>query len=161
MFRWLIPAAFVLPLWLVIGWAIFNAASAPWALLPVLLIFAPGVFVFQLVAALLVRVRPSARETRAVSWADVAVFGIWHLLTIAVGFFHERTFGIALILAIIMAFVVVGVTGSELWKESRVSREPLVTVRSVRIDDAGQRQSAQQAPIDTIIVQETRGDERP
>ena len=40
-FRWLIPAAFVLPLWLFVGWIVFGAN--PWALLWVL-ISAPIVF---------------------------------------------------------------------------------------------------------------------
>lgn len=128
MFRWLLPAAFVLPLWLVVGWAVFNAASAPWALLPVLLIFAPAVFFGQLVATLLTRVRPSVREDRAVSWADVGAFAAWHLLTIAVGFYNERTFAIVLPLAIVAGVGVLLLTTSELWRESRVSRAPVIRV---------------------------------
>ena len=41
-FGWLIPAAFVLPLWLLIGWAVFNAGG--WAFLWVLFLAIPGVW---------------------------------------------------------------------------------------------------------------------
>lgn len=165
MFRWLLPAAFVLPLWLVVGWAIFNAASAPWALLPVLLIFAPAVFFGQLVATLLTRVRPSVREDRAVSWSDAGAFAAWHLLTIAVGFYNEKTFAIVLPLAIVAGVGVLLLTTSELWRESRVSRAPIVRVQpdgtpSFTTPDAPQAatESATSQPV--IIVREASSNER-
>ena len=57
-FRWLIPAAFVLPLWLFIGWIVFgaNPLSLLWVLLS-----APIVLIGQLILTLLVRARPTAR----------------------------------------------------------------------------------------------------
>lgn len=122
MYRWLIPAALVLPLWLLLGWAIFNAASQPWALLPVLLVFAPSVLVCELVFALLVRVRPSVRATRAVSWTDVGVFGVWHVLTILVGLYFAPIFAVSLILAVLAAVGVLWVTSMELRRESSQSR---------------------------------------
>ena len=127
MFRWLVPAAFVLPAWLLLGWAIFNAASQPWVLLPVLFIFVPAVFIGQLVATLLVRVRPSVRESRAVSWADLGAFAVWHILTILVGLYQERFFALALILAIVAGVGVIALTLSEMWRESGTSRSSLLT----------------------------------
>jgi hypothetical protein len=58
-FGWLIPAAFLLPLWLLIGWAVFNAGG--WAFLWVLFLAIPGVFLWQLLLTLLVRARGTVR----------------------------------------------------------------------------------------------------
>ncbi|WP_214443639.1 hypothetical protein, partial [Mycobacterium tuberculosis] len=98
-FRWLLPSAFILPLWLLIGWAVFQGG---WSILWVLLIAMPSVFVGQLLLTLLTRSRPSVRAERAVSWADVGGFGLWHALTIAVGFFIDGAFGWLLAAAIVV-----------------------------------------------------------
>src|SRR5690349_9998248 len=42
-YGWLFPAAFLLPLWLLIGWAVFNAGG--WAFLWVLFLAIPAVFI--------------------------------------------------------------------------------------------------------------------
>ena len=49
-YRWLIPAAFVLPLWLFVGWIVFgaNPLSLLWVLLS-----APIVLIGQLILTLL------------------------------------------------------------------------------------------------------------
>ncbi|MFF2632140.1 MFS transporter permease [Microbacterium sp. NPDC058021] len=116
-YSWLLPAAFVLPLWLVAGWVIFDAGG--WALLWVLFIAVPSVFLGQLVLMLLVRARGTVRAQRAVSWLDVAGFSVWHLLTIAVGFYNVAWFGIALVLAIIAALAVFWSSLWQLWTEAR------------------------------------------
>ena len=54
-YGWLIPAAFILPLWLLVGWGVFNAGG--WAFLWVLFLAIPGVFLWQLLLTLLVRAR--------------------------------------------------------------------------------------------------------
>ncbi|MFT4215402.1 MAG: MFS transporter permease [Microbacterium sp.] len=82
--RWLIPAAFVLPVWLVAGWIVFGASG--WALLWVL-ISAPIVLVGELVLSLLVRARGTVRTFAAVSWMDVCVIGAWHVFIVALGTF--------------------------------------------------------------------------
>ena len=115
--RWLIPAAFVLPLWLLIGWGVFNAGG--WAFLWTLFIAVPSVFVVQLLLTLLVRSRPSVRVDRALSWWDVAGFGAWHALTIAVGFYPEHWFGLLLTGAILAAVGVLWVSLWQLWGEAR------------------------------------------
>ncbi len=79
-FLWLLPAAVVLPLWLIVGWAVSGAGGG--ILVWTLFIAAPAVFVTQLIATLLVRARGTVRHGRAVSWWDVAVFGVWHLLIV-------------------------------------------------------------------------------
>lgn len=114
-FQWMIPAAFVLPLWLVVGWIV--SGSSPWALLWVLL-SAPIVFVLQLIVTLLVRARPTVRGERAVSWRDVAIIGVWHLLIIALGFFVSGWWWLTLTLAVIAGFTAIGTSLAQLWGES-------------------------------------------
>ena len=114
-FRWLIPAAFVLPLWLLVGWGVFSRGG--WAFL-FLFIGIPSVFLGQLILTLLVRARPSVRLTRAVSWWDVAGFGLWHALTIAIGF-YPSWFAPALTGAIIVGIALVWLSLWQLWSEAR------------------------------------------
>ncbi len=132
-FRWLVPAAFVLPLWLFIGWGVFNAGG--WAFLGTIFISIPSVFLGQLLLTLLVRSRPSVRITRAVSWWDVAGFGLWHALTITVGFYPQAWFGLALTGAIVVGVALFWSSLRQLWQESGGVR---VTTASWRapVDDA-------------------------
>lgn len=116
-FRWLIPSAFLLPLWLLIGWGVFNAGG--WAFLWVLFIAIPSVFIGQLILTLLVRARPSVRLERAVSWWDVAGFTVWHGLTIAVGFYPEAWFGLLLTGAIAAAIGMFWLMLWQMWCEAK------------------------------------------
>ncbi|GAA2068904.1 MFS transporter permease [Microbacterium hatanonis] len=124
-FRWLFPAAVVLPLWLLVGWGVFQAGGL--AFLWVLFIAAPSVLVGQTVLALLVRARGSVRADRAVSWWDVLAFSVWHALIIATGFFPSW-FALALVLAILAAVGVFWVSITQLWRETRGSVMLLRTV---------------------------------
>lgn len=110
-YRWMFPAALVLPLWLLIGWGVFNAGG--WAFLWVLFIAMPSVLIGQIVLTLLQRARPSARETQLASWWDVLGFGIWHALTIAIGCYPQAWFALLLVAAIIVA---VGLFWLMLWQ---------------------------------------------
>lgn len=113
---WLLPAAFLLPLWLVIGWVVFDGGG--WALLWVLLIAAPSVFVAELVLMLLVRARGTVRAQTAVSWWDVLGFGLWHLSVIALGFFGPAWIAQALGAAV-LAVGVFWLSLWQLWTEAR------------------------------------------
>jgi hypothetical protein len=124
-YAWLIPSAFVLPLWLIIGWGVFNAGG--WAFLWVLFIAIPSVFIGQLVFTLLVRARGTVRATRAVSWGDVLGFTIWHGLTIALGFFSQVSWVPLLITAIIAGLGMFWFLLWELLKEARPDRIVLRT----------------------------------
>lgn len=97
---WLLPAAFVLPLWLFIGWAV--AGGGAWRFLWVLFIALPSVLLGQLALALLVRARGTVRAKRPVSWGDVLGFTVWHGLTVALGFFASPAW-VPLMIATIIA----------------------------------------------------------
>lgn len=111
------PAAIVLPLWLLVGWGIFQAGG--WAFLWVLFIAIPSVFVGQLLLTLMVRARPSVRETQAVSWWDVGGFTLWHGLTIAVGCYPQAWFGLLLTGAIATAIAMFWLQLRQLWSEAK------------------------------------------
>ena len=119
-FGWLIPAAFVLPLWLLVGWAIFNTGG--WAFLWVLFLAIPGVFLWQLLLTLLVRARGTVRAHRAVSWWDVLGFTVWHLLVISLGFFAEAWWAPVMVLAILAGVALFWLELWQLWSEARPSR---------------------------------------
>lgn len=116
-FRWLLPAAFLLPLWLFIGWVVFRAGG--WAFVWLLFIAVPSVFVGQLVLTLLVRARPTVRASRAVSWWDVGAFSLWHVLTIAVGFYSQAWFGVTLTAAIVVFIALVWLMLWQLFREAK------------------------------------------
>ncbi|MDQ1136904.1 hypothetical protein QE410_001703 [Microbacterium sp. SORGH_AS 1204] len=115
--RWLFPAAFVLPLWLFVGWIVFSGGSG-WALLW-LFVAVPAVFVSQLVLVLLIRGRASVRETRAVSWRDLAGVGVWQLVIVALGVFDSRVFFPLLVLSIVGALLLFWSSLAQLWNEAR------------------------------------------
>ena len=102
LYRWSIPAAFLLPVWLIAGWIITGAGAA--ALAWVLILGAPAVFVGQLLVVLLMRLRPSVRASRAASWWDVGGMVLWHLLVVATGLFDARWW-VAVFVAMLFAGV--------------------------------------------------------
>jgi len=82
---WLFPAAVVLPVWVLVGWAAFSQGSG-WSFLG-LLVLCPILFVAMLIVGGIVMARRSVRDKRAVSWWDVALFAAWHLSVVGFGFF--------------------------------------------------------------------------
>lgn len=113
---WLFPAAFLLPLWLLIGWGTFQAGG--WAFVWIIFIAIPSVFLGQLALAVLVRARGTVRAQRAVSWADVAGFTLWHGLTIACGFFNPSWFWAAFLGATVVGAGMFWMTFRQLWSEA-------------------------------------------
>ena len=128
-FGWLIPSAFVLPLWLLVGWAIFNAGG--WAFLWVLFLAIPGVFLWQLLLTLLVRARGTVRAHRAVSWWDVLGFTVWHLLVISLGFFVEAWWAPVMVVTILAGVALFWLALWQLWSEARPSRFVLHTTEGM------------------------------
>lgn len=152
-FRWLLPAAFVLPLWIFVGWAIFGQSAL--GLLWVLLMAMPTVFVGQLLLTLLTRSRPSVRAERAVSWADVGGFALWHGLTIAVAFFIDGAFGWLLTAAIIVGLGLFWLQLRQLWHEARgtgVRIRETVSWSTLTRDQA----TRTQADPDVVVIEERR-----
>lgn len=151
-FHWLLPSAFLLPLWMVVGWAIFGQSG--WALLWVLLIAVPSLFIGQLVLTLLTRSRPSVRAERAVSWWDVLGFAVWHGLTIAVACFIDGAFPWLLTGAIVAALGLFWLQLWQLWNEARGSgariRETITWSSMSRADPASSYES------EVFIVEERR-----
>ncbi|SDH16695.1 hypothetical protein SAMN04489810_2285 [Microbacterium pygmaeum] len=154
-FVWLIPAAFLLPLWLLVGWGVFNAGG--WAFLWVLLIAIPSVFIGQLVLTLLVRARGTVRAERAVSWWDVLGFSVWHLLTISLGFFNQAWWAPAMVVTVIVGLALFWLELWQLWREARPSALLLRTTQGLGYIPApaeGPAPEAAQSERDVIVITE-------
>jgi hypothetical protein len=151
---WLFPSAVVLPLWLLVGWIAFDANG--WALLWVLFLAMPSVFLGQIVLGLLVRARSSVRAERAVSWWDVAGFGVWHLLIVAVGFFSPTWSAPALVGAVVAALALFWLSLWQLWGEAKRGAQSLLRAA----DGTGYLPPAQpprSAPADPEVIVLTEG----
>ena len=161
-YRWLMPAAVVLPLWLLIGWGIFNAGG--WAFLWVLFIAIPSVFLGQLALTLLVRARASVRETHMVSWWDVLGFSVWHALTIAVGCYPQAWFPLLLTGAIAVAIALFWLMLRQLWNEARGAgggiRITTSASQAPQPEAEAPRPSRTRADSDVFVIREKPASER-
>lgn len=147
-YAWLFPAAFLLPLWLLVGWGVFNAQG--WAFLWVLFLAIPSVFIGQLAVTLLIRSRPSVRQSKAVSWGDALGIVIWNGLTISLGFYQESWWGIAFGLAVAAGVILV-------WYELRT----LVTearAGTVGFTSTQNQPNYPPAPVEIIELKQIRED---
>ena len=153
-YRWLIPAAFVLPLWLFVGWIVFgaNPLSLLWVLLS-----APIVLIGQLILTLLVRARPTARAEQAVSWTDLALIGGWNVLIVALGIFSNPWWWALFALTVVVGFVALVAAFQQLWREARpagsllrtpagVGYVPAPAARPETVPDATSSTSANASP---------------
>ena len=86
-YYWQFPAAVLLPGWLLVGWSLWGEGSG----FVGIALTAPLLVVAVLVVAGLTVPRRSVRQAKAVSWLDLGVVGLWHLLVIALGFFGQAT----------------------------------------------------------------------
>lgn len=156
--RWLFPAAFVLPLWLFVGWIVFSGGSG-WALLW-LLVAMPTVFVSQLLIAFLIRARAAVRSTRAVSWRDAAGVALWQAVIVALGFFDSRVFFPLLVLSVVGALVLFWSSLSQLWNEARGAVTVLHasdgTAYIPPVREPSAERPAGRADGDVIVVSEVR-----
>lgn len=99
-YLWLFPSAFVLPLWVLLGWGFFHPGGG-WSLLGVL-VLCPIIFVAALLVAIIIVVRPRVRRTRCVSWLDAFLLALWNASVIAFGFFPENSTGLIAVLGIVV-----------------------------------------------------------
>jgi hypothetical protein len=150
-FGWLIPAAFLLPLWLFVGWGVFNAGG--WAFLWVLFLAIPGVFLWQLLLTLLVRARGTVRAHRAVSWWDVLGFTVWHCLVIALGFFNPAWWAPVMVVAVLAGIGLFWLELWQLWREAKPSTFIMRTSEGMAyLPPMSPRASAE--PQEVIVVSE-------
>jgi len=84
LYYWQFIGAVVLPVWVLIGRGIILA-DVGWDFV-LYLVLCPILFVVMLAVSGLTVARKSVRDTRAVSWWDAAVIGVWHISIIAYGF---------------------------------------------------------------------------
>lgn len=153
-FWWLLPAALLLPLWLFVGWGVFSAGA--WAFLWVLFIAIPSVFVGQLVMTLLTRSRPSVRAQRAVSWWDVLGYGVWHALTIALGFFAASWWAPVMVLTVLVGIALVWLQLWQGWREAREGRIVLhATDGTAYLSASGPASRPADAEREVFVVEET------
>ena len=150
-FRWLIPAAFVLPLWLFIGWIVFgaNPLSLLWVLLS-----APIVLIGQLILTLLVRARPTARTEQAVSWTDLALIGGWNVLIVALGVFSNPWWWLVLGITVAVGIALLWTQLWELWREAKPTAALRHTAEGVAYIPAPRSDAAQGGLPEVIVVTE-------
>jgi hypothetical protein len=149
-FGWMVPAAFVLPLWLFVGWIISGANG--WAF--VWMLFAvPGVFLWQLLLTLLVRARGTVRAHRAVSWWDVLGIAVWHLLVISLGFFAQAAWVPLMVTAIGVGIALFWLELWQLWSEAKPARIVLRANDGFAYIPPAPEQPAS-APQEVIVVSE-------
>jgi len=153
-YGWLIPAAFLLPLWLLVGWGVYNAGG--WAFIWVLFLAIPGVFLWQLLLTLLVRARGTVRAHRAVSWWDVLGFTVWHLLVVSLGFFNPAWWATAMVVAIIAGVGLFWLALWQLWSEARPGTMMLRTTGGVTYLPPIASEQAQERP-EVIVITEKQG----
>lgn len=84
--RWMFIAAVVLPLWPLLGWAVFDGGGGGWDFLG-LMIAMPALLVVMIIVALVFYGRGSVRRERALDWSDVGILAVWHATIIGFGFF--------------------------------------------------------------------------
>ncbi|GAB3616823.1 hypothetical protein GCM10027416_13800 [Okibacterium endophyticum] len=81
---WMFIASVALPIWPLIGWAVFGDSG--WEFLG-LIVAMPILFLALLAVSLLILARPEVRAGTGVSWPDVAVLTAWHVAVIGFGLF--------------------------------------------------------------------------
>lgn len=108
MFWWQIAATFAVPIWLVIGRAVFIGTGIPTIAVALL---CPAIVAFSLLLVFLGLARVSVRKLHALSWIDCILIAVWHGLLIATGFMTSAApflLSLALMLAIVIFWVYVG-----------------------------------------------------
>lgn len=112
-----LPAAVVLPLWIIITQGIIAASGAGQYL--ALTVACPVLFAVLLATTLLLRARKSVRTQRALSWRDALLVAAGWLALIASGIFPLA------VLAVVDVVLVVGMFWFALWELVDESRKRL------------------------------------
>jgi hypothetical protein len=119
----------------------------------VLFLAIPSVFIGQLLLTLLVRARGTVRAERAVSWWDVLGFGLWHVLTIALGFYNQAWWAPVMVLTVAVGLALFWLELVQLWREAKPSALLLRTTEGIGYIPA---QAPRPAPAerDVIVITE-------
>jgi hypothetical protein len=125
---WQFAAALALPLWVLVGYAVWGAGTAGFLTVAIL---APLLVVAQLGLAALITARRSVRLQRAPGWADVGVLAAFSLAVIGAGFFGPATvwFGVLAVAALLGGY---WITTIELAREVRTRVRTTLTALGVR-----------------------------
>ena len=102
LYIWQFFGAIVLPAWVLIGRGIVLA-DVGWDFV-LYLVLCPILCVAMLAVAGLTVARKSVRVSRAVSWRDVAVIGVWHISIIAYGFVAVSGLAAVVVIVGLIAF---------------------------------------------------------
>lgn len=101
-YRAMLPAAIVLPLWLLIGRGLIVSGPG-WEF--VLLIFVcPILAVLMAGVAGLIIARKSVRRAAAVSWADVGMLSAWYAVIIAAGLVSHDVMAVLVVVVSVLVF---------------------------------------------------------
>ena len=114
-FVWQFAAAAVLPLWVLVGWAVWGVGTA--GFLGVALL-APVLMATELVLAGLLSARGSVRRARALGWPEIAAISAFHGFVIGAGFYGPASSWLA-VLAVVAALVVFWLGVSEFVSDVR------------------------------------------
>lgn len=153
-FSWQFVAAFALPIWLFVGWAIFGGRGIDFV---ALLIGGPLLTIGMLVVAAVTFFRKSVRTSRVVSWLDIVVVGVWQAVIIALGFFTVASSW----LAVFTVLIGLAALWSAVWQLVSETRRRINTVLG-SLDAEAQRRAGRStsAPLDggdMIVIDEKRG----
>ena len=129
MFYWQFAAAILLPFWVLLSRGIIRAEDG-WDF-ALYLVLAPLLAVAMLAVAGLTYARKEVRTSRAVSWQDVAVLGVWHAAIVVYGFIALAP------LAAVVALITVGAFWSAVWQLFSETRTRVKNAFSLDPIDAG------------------------
>jgi hypothetical protein len=115
LYNWMLPAAAVLPVWLLVGWGVFGGSGWAFLFLVVACLALAG---FLAAVAAIMRARRSVRQARAVSWWDAAVLIAWHGSLVGLGFFGPAT-PLFVLLGVVFALVAFWYSLGALFSETR------------------------------------------
>lgn len=156
-YRWLFPSAVVLPVWLLIGWAIFHPTG--WAFVG-LLVLCPILFLALLAVGGIISARKTVRDAKAVSWYDVGLLAAWHATIVVFGCFLPGATGWLAVLGILLGLAAFWVSLWELVTEARMR----VKQTFEAYERAAQQQQVNRPPAgftdggEFIVIEERRDD---
>lgn len=155
---WLFPSTVVLPLWLLVGWAVFHTGSG-WTFIG-LLVLCPLLFLAMLAVSGILVARKSVRESRAVSWYDSGLLAAWNASIIAFGFFPGDAGGWIAVIGVLLflALFWVGLWELTIELRARVTETYAAYERVAQPEQVRRPQGDFAQDAEVIIVEERRED---